>query len=766
MTEPNRAQRAQSYLDMLGIRPRGRRRPAVDIDIGEAQVEPDVEIGDARMEAPDFSGASSDPRAIAASTIARLEAQQPTTQARAATRRGELERDVDRDRRRSEAYARSIIDGLVMDSDNLEGMRRGYTQGMTLGFADEFAGANVAPWDRQAQPRGFREAPRATYASARDEERAANETARAAAPRAYAGAEVYGGLAPALAMPAASGRTALARIAQAGLMGGAFGGVSGLGHAEGDAYDQTQQALNSAGVGAVFGAGGQAVGELGGAVGRYFRGAPEGTPRPGGDFTPEQRTRIDADPELRGQASRRENVELEAAARRVRSAQPSITTADLERIEATHPGGVRGFARDMAEGGVAPRRSLGTPDGVQARAVATERAHAPSPDDVMPPGVQAGRFNDDVTVHPPPSGDVPSMRGRWDDMAPDPHDVHPANPDAIPYDPNDTLEMQMRRAFAEEGRSTGPATRAGTPQRVRVGPRGERPIEFAEGMRAGDTRGRPEAFIDGVEPVIATRQATPQRAPSSLDEEPIDFGMMPAARTGERQLDDVGAARVQANIRAAERRARRGGYSESTHDERTMPVRMSDVEDITPPAPAPRAPMEPPSLPRRRPPAQDVGRWDAPEVAPQASPATPTPGQRVAPELASMRRRDVFDRVTGRTLPGALSTVEDLAVRYLPADSSRAAMGEFRSDAMANEIMRRLSATPATTQFGRALEAAAQRGPRAFGVTLVALVQRHPELRPGIEATAEHMSAEETDPLGGLGTPLEDMDEEDPLGGL
>lgn len=760
MTEPTRATRASSYLDMLGIRPRSRvrrREPEPEVEIGEARIEPDVdvEIGEAQVEAPsiDFRGeGSSDPEAIAASTIARLEAQQPTTRARTDARHADLERDADRDRRRDAAYERSLIDGLVMDSDNLEALRAGTVQGATLGFADELEGASVDPWDRQAQPRGFARAERATYESARDEARASNETARRAAPRAYGAGEALGGSLPALALPASTARTALGRIASSGVMGGAFGGAQGYGHAEGD--EQLDDVVRGAGVGFVGGAGGQAVGEIGGAVGRWFRGAPEGTPRAGGDFTPEQQAQINRDPELRQLDSRRSNVELEAASRRVRSANPNVTRAELETIDETYEGGVRGLGRDMDASGIAPRRSFGTPSSVQARA-----ADAGRPE--MPPGVQAGRFNDDVTIHPAPGTQPPiSQRARDATATRDAAeyaDVRAAEARALRETQLDDAGVAARDAEIRGIGERERATRARGAQRdsamsdadralaeEATPPRGRRrdapePFfeegEFAEGMRAGNTRGRRETFVDEGDPVVAYRPpAAPayRRQPVSVDDEPLDFASLDVAEPVE--LGVAAGARRRANIRAAERRTARGGYSESTHDERTWPVSLSDVEDITP-RQAP--PAQPPPLPRRAPPAQNLGRWDAPAVEapqPQASAPTRTPGQRASEVLGPMSRRDTFARVARDegVFAAPRRTVEDLAMRWLPVDSTRAAIGEFRSDAMANEIMQRLSARPATTPFRRALESAAERGPRAFGVTLVSLANRHPEVQEAL----------------------------------
>jgi len=827
MTEPRRPQAnaARSYFDMMGVtsRPRPRRRGGIEIDdveIGAARVEPDVEIGEAQMlpddddieiggprtdvaparemtvpeievigdARPSFVDSlhSQDPMAIAGRTIAQLEAQQPVTQARQATHRAELERNVDRDRRRDAAYDRSLIDGLVMDSDNLEALRAGTVQGVTLGFGDELAGASVHPWDRQAQPRGFAEAPRATYESERDRVRTENETARTAAPRSYMGGEILGSALPALAMPGANARSVAGRVGQSTLMGGAFGGAQGLGHAQGTAREQATDTLAGAGYGAAGGAAGQLVGEGAAGAARWLRGAPEGTPVPGGDFTPEQQARIDADPELADMGLQRDQHEFRAAVRRVQTAHPNATPADLERIESTYEGGVRGLARDLDASGMSPRRSVPSTPEVQRRATLAQR-QAPAPmveDEVvlgMPEGAQAGRFNDDVTLHPAPDPNyVPSARRWTDDIAPDPHDVHPANPNAIPFDPNDTLEMQMRREFEREGRSTGASTQAGTNPNVRAGARarGRVPEEIStdafQAVTNPPVSARPtttDVADDAFDlfPVSPQTRATIERgqladsATSSASRAPGSERSYQAQQSFERQygtpqvapargstvapgeLDARGVRRAQSNVVAAEQRAERGALSHATQEDRPWPVSMDEVEDITlgeVPQPIPeRAPVAPPPLPRRPAPAPDLGRWDAPNVEPAPAPAPRTPGQRAAPVVEELGRRAEMERLTrggvtdqrGFTRRIVEDHIADNFLRGRSAGASATA-NEARADMLARDIVRRLNDNPATRTYAeQLLQAHQSSGPRGFGVALQQLARTQPDVADELE---------------------------------
>jgi hypothetical protein len=808
MTEPSRAQQARGYLEMLGIGRRARRRQPVDVEIGEARIEPepDIEIGEAQMEAPPFDERALEALASAApgrarpddSTTRRAEIAlgagrdfpaewvrggvqgetQEQANEREARARAETARVAARERSLAdpgqrtrnvvaslppaagEALGRAARDpiagplvraatylpGRLLDDDTSDAILHGTTQGLTFGHADEIVGA-TSPYDE-------------TYEQARDRVRAGQDEAQRDAPMTYGLAELAGSLPYAAVMPtAAPGASLTQRALMSGSGGMLYGTASGAGHSRAPVRSEQfgEDVRESALFGGLTGVGAELGMEGGRRLVRRFGPAPEGAPRPGGDFTPEQRAGIDADPELGRMSRRRDSLEYDAAVRRVQTAHPNMSTAEIEAIEGrpafgdqpaippTYPGGIRGLARDMDEANISPRRTARSTDDVQARAADVAR---PAP-------VRAGQFPDDEHVRmAAPSGrqvtpsrwtdDIEDGYGRGETLLDD-EALAARNADIRAMGDRERAARargeQRSAAMTDAERAAADEVTPARGQRIRQ----ERPIEFAEGMRAGETRGRPETFVDDVEPVIATRQATPARAPSALDEEPIDFGMMPAARAGERQLDDAGAARVQANIRAAERRARRGGYSESTHDERTMPVRMSDVEDITP---RPPAPAQPPPLPRRPRPQMDLGRWDAPDAAtlPAGQPRSATARERVSEMVGELSRRDRDARLTsagGDQRSYTRQFGDFVADTFLRGrtQGARAWGSEMRSDAMANEIVRRLNATPATTPYARALEAAAQRGPRAFGVALASIGNSVPEVTEALAPIVERMDA-------------------------
>lgn len=165
------------------------------------------------------------------------------------------------------AYAEAVKRGLIEDVapkkaapqvSGLESGLRGAYQGLTMGHGDEIAGALQAP---------FRSEPLAeAYAKARDEMRAGNKAAAAANPGLYHGAELAGGVgsffvpgmggakianATSKLATKLAGEGMASKMLASGMTGAGYGGVSGLGNAEGDLG---QQAM-SAGTGALVGAG-------------------------------------------------------------------------------------------------------------------------------------------------------------------------------------------------------------------------------------------------------------------------------------------------------------------------------------------------------------------------------------------------------------------------------------------------------------------------------------------------------------------------------
>lgn len=283
-----------------------------------------------------------------------------------------LERD-DADRYERElgaAYDRSFLEGLEMDN-RVNAMGEGVVQGLTLGFGDELGAAGRVLTGAADD-----------YELERDRLRGNIDIARREAPGAYGTAEFIGGMAPAMAVPGAGPGASLTRRVLTSTLGGAgFGGLSGVGHSTADRWqDVAREGVDEALIGGITG-GGMELGMSGLRSARdRFRTAPEGTPRPGDDFTPEQwaeaERRMDAgDPDLFDAMTTRSGLEDSAATRRVRSTADSASLADVRRAGDYHgPGGegYRGLARDLDETGISPRRSLTTARTAQERAARLE----------------------------------------------------------------------------------------------------------------------------------------------------------------------------------------------------------------------------------------------------------------------------------------------------------------------------------------------------------------------------------------------------------
>lgn len=372
MTEPRR--RPPSALERLGIQPPRRRRM---VEIVEPVPEsppnrnPWQVVGsllnqpidpNAPVEVPE----GFDPEAFADGQ-AEIEASRPEVretarrQEESARIRADLARQAERERVRDAAYDRGLVEGLVVDSDALDALQRGTVQGLTLGHFDELQGlvrsGNVSGEDYERERDRFR----ADYAESQQEE-----------PGWLAGGEILGGSLPALAIPGARGASLARRVAGAGATGLGLGLVEGEGRSNAnDVGGVLRDTARGGAIGLGFGVGSQLIGEGLGAGYRALRGAPEGTPSPGADFTPEQQARIRQDPELRELAAERERLEDLGAMARVRSTADSAALTDVRRAADYHgPGGegYRGLARDLDTYGVMGRRSLSSADQAQARA--------------------------------------------------------------------------------------------------------------------------------------------------------------------------------------------------------------------------------------------------------------------------------------------------------------------------------------------------------------------------------------------------------------
>lgn len=305
------------------------------------------------------------------------------TQAQADTRvaaaRRRREQQAAYERSRDAAYDESLLEGMQADN-RVNAVGEGVVQGLTLGFADELGGAARAAFGPRApgRDRSFGE----RYENERDALRRNAAHAQQEAPGAYGTAEFVGGIVPAMAIPGAGPGASLTRRVVTSAAGNAlYGGLSGAGHSEeedmiGVARDAGAEALIGAGTGAAM-----ELGMAGLRSGRdMMRGAPDGTPRPGGDFTPEQiaeaERRMDAgDPDVFNAMTQRERVESAAAQRRVRSTADSAALTDVRRAgDYNGPGGegYRGLARDLDEFGISPRGSITFADAAQRRAAQIE----------------------------------------------------------------------------------------------------------------------------------------------------------------------------------------------------------------------------------------------------------------------------------------------------------------------------------------------------------------------------------------------------------
>jgi hypothetical protein len=273
-------------------------------------------------------------------------------------RRSELAARVAEEQRRardrSAAYQRApVTEGLAGDimgmSNQFESLASGAVEGVSLGFADEAAGAVQAMGDD-------------TYEQARDRARQLAAERASRAPGWNTAGRVVGGMLPALAIPAAGAESISGRVLQSGMYGAGLGAVQGLGSSEGDALTQLRDTAEGAGYGFAGGATGQAIGELGEAGRRFFAGEAQDALLPSGvpsnarrlvvDRAPDEAERIRQDPELRRMEDTRQQTAREAARHRLRALAPGSTSGDINKALDGYPGGAEQLVDDLREFGV------------------------------------------------------------------------------------------------------------------------------------------------------------------------------------------------------------------------------------------------------------------------------------------------------------------------------------------------------------------------------------------------------------------------------
>lgn len=779
---PQRAQAARDYLDMLGIRPR--RRPAVQI--GRAQVEaPDetdralelLAAADARARGPQDAGQTEIPPEW--STSFSPESQQTAAAERGARERAAADeqrateaRDAARAANRSRAYDESLIEGLIADSNYLDAIHNSVSQGLTFGLGDEIAGAG------RSLTHGT------SYEDERDRMRAQQDKSTREAPMLSAAGEVLGSL-PYMLIPGAGPGASLTRRAlTTGATGMGLGALSGSGHSRADfgSAEYFGDTARDAAIGGVAGVGT----ELGAAaLRRAWNGTgapPPGTPRPGGDFTPEQVSQIEqrmdaGDPDLFQQMTTREALENEAAIRRVRSTADNASLVDTRRAgDYSGPGGegYRGFAQDLNDTGISPRGSITRSRTAQERAAQVRN--------------QAGR--EIGAVRSEMAGRVRSPEFRpgevIDDLPPGPRPTRAA----------ESVDDDVAQALAADARGGGAVEEAtGGARGGRQRPRGVSALD-----RADDT------VPQGTPPQMDPVPRDPRQPIDIADEAPLTaadsdrLGLETRAEINRRadpalvrysgdvmRMDPQGRvsytpANTAARLRAeAYELAQVATLPEQQADAAQL-RRLADEIDALPPesyAQAqrrlsaldeqaqygrmyPNAPDAPGRVERARS-ARGGVRADMDEAVRN------TLGEDALQRYQAARGRFGVARATGRlreagaereasnlqlglndtlAVQGGLNrnpdanfatrawnAVENVVVnRYLRGNlhSAGAALREFQSDAMAREIVRRLGEQPVTQPMARALAEAQRRGPRAFGVALVTLGRQSPE----VQATA------------------------------
>lgn len=666
----------------------------------------------------------------------------PAAQEESATaRRADEDRARRREATRAAAYDRGIVDGLTVDADVLDSVAEAMQQGLTFGLGDEAVGAGRSLVNGTS------------YTDERDRQRARQDKAQRENPMLYAASEFIGGLPAALLIPGAGPGASLTRRAvTSGVAGTGLGMLSGAGRSRGDVG--TSEFFGDTAIEGALG-GGMGIGSELGAAGlrRVWNGTgapPPGTPEPGGDFTPEQRRlaeqRLDAgDPDVFDQMTTRDALEEAAATRRVRSTADSAVLSDVRRAgDYSGPGGegYRGLARDLDATGISPRGSITRASTAQQRASRLENqagreigavrdemvasvqpdpfADASAIDDVIEPPTRAG------AQRPAEQATNPGARGgrarpqRATELAGDVTDIDraPMRQDGAHQEaPMSAAELDRyaRETSAEIRQRTDPAlvrysgdiprmddmgritpTPANTAARLRE--------EAASAMRAATTpeqraaAAQLESLARDIDQLPAEDFAAAQRRLRALDDE---------AAYGTRYPNAPG----NTPERAARARATRGGVRADMDEA----VRNTLGEEALQRYRAARG---------RFGAARAVGVLSERGAAREASNLQAGLGDTIAVQAGLSRGGGPAERVW--------NAVEGVVVnRYLRGlgHTTVAALQEFQSDAMAREIVRRLSEQPVTQPMARALAEAQRRGPRAFGVTLVTLGRQSPEVQ-------------------------------------
>jgi hypothetical protein len=568
---------------------------------------------------------------------------------------------------------------------------------------------------------------------------------------------ITGSVPAAVLTPAATARTLPMRVAQAGFGNALLGGVQSIGLSEGDVTTEEgreqigRDALMGTGMGLAFGAGGQLLSEGVGAIGQAIasrRGAP-GMPRPGGDFTPEQwaeaRARMDAgDSSIFDQMTAREGLEEEAAIRRIRSTADDAAMTDVRRA-GDHPGGYRGLARDLDETGISPRGSWRDARAADAQA-------------------RAARIEDSA------GRQIGSVTQRMDDAARslDADQALMANTD------EDLARLtEEARARGMAGREVEQRTVGARGGRARPRPQRVREVESGyEPMTAEEARA---AAVHGTDPALVRYSGAddPSRGLyggtlTTLD----DAGRaqhVPGGHTVDRlraEADEMARAATTPEQRAAAQRLR----DLADDFEQIAPERYSQAqrrlhgldEEAAYGTRYPNAPQAAPDYVARSRSARQGVREDM-DLAVER-----TLGPEALRELQAARARYGAARTVGQlgdrgiergaanlqaglgdtiALQSGLSREGPLWRRAVDAVTGvvvnrflrssghaiRASVQETQSDMMARQIVRALAGRPNNTAMAQYLQAALERGPRAFGIALLEVIEREPETAAEIE---------------------------------
>lgn len=770
MAEPTpqqRADRARTYLERLGIRT-GRRRPMVDVQIGEARVEPAAPVdlppevprewlrsdshGDYGTQPPlpspeDFAQGFVDAQAAEAAENERQRVRRSRSAAEGNIRAAvpeALEPLADTD------VGRTAIAGLAgtplaraFDPDTSAAVESSTSQQITGGYGDEIAGF-IRAGGRPER-----------YLEERDRERARIDEAQRGDPEMYAAAGAFAGLGPALLIPGSGAGSFTRRALQAGVTGLGLGALSGSGHSRNDIdspefrADVAREGL----IGLGTGVGSEALLTAGREIGNAFRAAPEGTPAPGMDFTPEQQARIraarDTDPELWRMAREREAAEDAAATRRVRSTADSAALSDVRRAaDYSGPGGegYRGLARDLDETGIMPRRSLGSARDAQLRAARLEEEA----------GEGIGRFREEMRARTMPDDlDTPiitnpdyeeqllaeARRARRAEMGGDGtagarggrarprgqslrnraesfEDLNTPTPAA------EVMSPSQREAFARQTRLD--VVRAADPARVRYAQGAQRLRAEADQMLSRAVTPAQEAEAQNLR---ALADRLEQRGADTFDEAQAVLGNLDREASYGRVYPNAPDAGPRVEQARAGRRVVRSSMDQSVED--TLgPDALAEYQ-------------------RQR------GRYGTAR-------AVGVLGQRGAEREAANLQAGLGDTLQianamGQQAPltARLSNaIEGVIVnRYMRgrAHAGVATLNEMRSDSLAADIVRRLSQTPEGAASARALAAAQARGPRAFGLVLMRLTERD----PAVQQTMAQIVEPEAD-YQGLGLPTAD----------